>query len=523
MILRHPFAMAACATLAAALPAQLAGTYAIGPSGNFANLAAAITALNSQGVVAPVTFVLLANETGPWTINAFAGQGTANPVVFDGLGTATIAGGQPVLTLNGCANVTFRGLSGSFTNTPNTFVIQPGTADTTFTNCRLLATVATTGQALFTVNGGSGLTIEDCEFGGSYESIYVLAAASNTTLRRNKILGGGFWIMRLAGSDILLENNFITGTSQYGISAGVSGNTASAQNLKIRHNSIYINHPTTSAQFCSLRWYAAAANNTEVVDNIFYDGYGATAALNMWCSGALRPTVMDYNCLWSNVAGYNCVFAGVNLAFSAWQALGFDANSIQADPLYTAPGTTTAADLRLGSGSPCATAGTLLPGTPFDYFWYPRTTPVSIGAHESDGSQASYTVFAAGCAGTAGTPSNSASQPPQLGTSSTITFGNLPNPPLAIAIVGFSNTLSGFGPLPLHLAGFGAPNCYARVSADATSFLLGNAGAASFTLSTPNLPGLIGLTYHTQGLVLDPANNALGVSMSAAATAIVGL
>lgn len=522
MLPTHSLSLAFCTSLAAFLPAQLAGTYSVGPAGSFPNLAAAISALNSQGVAAPVTFLVLANDSGPWTINAFPGQGSANPVVFDGLGTATLSG-QTLLTLNGCSTVAFRGFQGAFTSTPSPFVIQAGTTDTTFVGCNFLAAVATSGQALFAVNGGSGLLIEDCTFGGAYEAIYVTAAASNTTIRRNQIVGGGFWIMRLAGSDILLENNFITGTSQYGISAEVSGNTASGMNLKLRHNSVYINHPTTSSQFCSLRWYAAATNNTEVVDNIFYDGYGATAALNMWCSGALRPTVMDYNCLWSNVAGYNCVFAGSNLQFAAWQALGFDTHSIQADPLYTAPGTTAAADLRLSAGSPCATAGTLLPGTPFDYFWYPRTSPVSIGAHEFDGSQASYSLFGAGCAGTAGVPTNSSSLPPHLGTTATITFANLPNPALAIAIVGLSNTISGFGPLPLHLAGFGAPGCYARVSADATTFLIGAAGAASFQLSTPNLPALIGVTYHTQGLALDPANNALGVSMSDAATAVVGL
>lgn len=514
-------ALATC--LAAALPAQLAGAYAVGPGGTFPNLTAALAALQSQGVVAPVTFVLLANETGPWTLGAFPGQGPSNPVVFDGLGTATISGTQPVLTLSGCANVAFRGLRGTFTNTPNAIVIQAGTTDTRFDHCNLFANVATSGQALMTVSGGSGLTIEDCEFGGGYESIYVMVAASNTTIRRNKILGGGFWIMRLAGSDIVLENNFVTGTSQYGISAGIAGNAASGQNLKIRHNSVFIQHPTTSTQFCSLRWYAAAANNTEVVDNIFYDGYGATGALNMWCSSTLRPTVMDHNCLWSNVAGYNCVYAGSNLQFAAWQALGFDTNSIQADPQYTAPGTSTAADLRLGTGSPCATAGTLLASTPFDYFWAVRTAPVSIGAHESDSGLASYTVFGAGCAGTAGVPTNSSSLPPQLGTTAVLTFGNLPSPPLAIALFGLSNTQSAFGPLPLALAGFGAPNCTARVSPDASTFLVCSAGAASLQVTTPNLPGLLGVTYHTQALVLDPALNALGASMSAAATAIVGL
>ena len=60
-------------------------------------------------------------------------------------------------------------------------------------------------------------------------------------------------------------------------------------------------------------------------------------------------------------------------------------------------------------------------------------------------------------------------------------------------------------------------------SPDATIFLLGASGSASFQVTTPNLPPMIGVTYHTQGLVLDPTLNALGVSMSAAATAVLGL
>ncbi|MBM4063189.1 MAG: right-handed parallel beta-helix repeat-containing protein [Planctomycetes bacterium] len=530
MIHSRALLFAAALGAAASLPAQLAGGYFVGPSGSFPNIAAAIAALTSQGVVAPVTFVVTANDSGPWTIPSFPGQGPANPVVFDGLGTVTI-GGQPALTLNGCASVTFQGFSGTFAATPSAFVVNAGTADCTFRNCSLLGTVATSGQALFSAAGGSGLLIEDCVFGGGYESIYVQVGASGTVIRRNKIQAGGFWIMRLAGPNTLLENNFITGTSNYGISAGVSGTggSATAQNLKIRHNSIYINHPTTGNQYCSLRWYAAAANNTEVVNNIFFDQYpgppsGTSQPFNMWCSSSLRPTLMNYNCLWSNLAGYFPVYASANQTFASWQALGFDVNSIQADPLYVAPGTTTAADLRIGVGSPCATAGTFLISTLFDYFMMPRTPPVSIGAHEQDGSTlASYTIYGLGCTGTPGVPTNVATGLPQLGTTMTITFGNLPAPELAVAIFGFSNVTSGFGPLPLNLATFGAPNCFARASADATTFLLGSAGSASLQMATPNLPGLIGLTYYTQALVIDPPVNTLGVTMSDAAAAVVGL
>lgn len=511
--------------LATALPAQLAGAYLVGPGGNYTNLAAAVADLNLVGVAGPVTFLVSANDTGPWTINAFPGQGAANPVSFEAFGgPITLSGTQPVLTLNGCAAVTFHGFSGTYTNTPNAFLVNAGTADCGFTGCNFLATVGTSGAALFNLAGGTGTRIEDCTFGGSYEALNVGIGATGTLVQRCRITGGGWWIMRLAGPNTTLVNNFITGTSNYGISAGISGNTGSGANLKIHHNSIYIAHPSAGSQYCSLRWYSNAAS-TEVFDNIFYDYYPSvtTSVFNMWCSSSYRPAQMNYNCFFSNQPTYVPFYASANRTFAQWQGLGFDANSLQADPMYTAP-TATPADLTLQPGSLCSATGTLLPTVPLDYFLMPRTPGVSIGAHEQDnGIPAMYVPLGAGCAGSVGVPSNTASAPPRLGTNATITFGNLPAPEMAIAIFGLSNTTSAFGPLPLSLSSFGAPGCSARVSAEATVFLLGSGNAASLVMGTPNDPGLMGFSYFTQALVLDPQANAMGASISDAAQAVVGI
>jgi len=90
-------------------------------------------------------------------------------------------------------------------------------------------------------------------------------------------------------------------------------------------------------------------------------------------------------------------------------------------------------------------------------------------------------------------------------------------------VFGFSNTVSGIGPLPVQLTVFGAPGCSARVSLDATAFLVGSGGSATYTLNTPSNPLFVGMQLHTQGLVLDPGINALGSVTSDAATATVGL
>ena len=251
---RLSFLVCSVLSIAAVAPAQLAGTYTIGPGGSFADMTAAIAALTTSGVVAPVNFLVIANQTGPWTIGPIPGQGPANPVVFNTLGTITLSGTQPVLTLNGCASVTFQGFSGTFTTTSSAVVVAGTTADCTFRNINFSAPSATTGQALFNFSGGSGIRIEDSTFGGSYEALNSGTANTTSTVERCRITGGGFWIMRLAGTNFTLANNFINGTSNYGVSCGVSGTPTSAANLKILHNSFYIVHTTNGSQYCSLRW-----------------------------------------------------------------------------------------------------------------------------------------------------------------------------------------------------------------------------------------------------------------------------
>jgi hypothetical protein len=447
-------------------------------------------------------------------------------VSFESLGGPfTLGGTQPMLTLNGCSSVTFRGFNGTFTTTASAIVITGTTSDCVFTGCNFQAPAITSGStALINVSGGTNCRIEDSTFGGAWEALNAGIASSGLTLQRNNIIGGGWWIMRLAGSNVSVVNNFVYGNSNYGISCGISGQPTSGLNLKVWHNSIYIAHPTSGSQYCSLRWYSNAAG-TEVVNNICFDNYptASTTVFNMWCSGAYRPTLMNYNCLWSNQPGYVPIFAGANQTFASWQALGFDVNSIQADPQYVLPGASPPL-LFLQSTSPCATAGNFLLGVLTDYSQAPRTPPVSIGAHESDGAgAATYGVFGPGCAGTAGVPTNTTTIPPQLGQTMQISFGNLPAPYIVVAVLGLSNTQAQFGPLPFNLGLIGAPGCFARVSLDVTLALVGAGGSATFPFSVPNDPLLTGFTFHTQGVVFDPPLNPFGFSTSAAATGVVGL
>ena len=136
---------------------------------------------------------------------------------------------------------------------------------------------------------------------------------------------------------------------------------------------------------------------------------------------------------------------------------------------------------------------------------------------------AGYWVFGAGCIGTNGVPSNTASAAPQIGTTFAISFGNLPAPELALVLFGFNNTMSGLGPLPLNLSVIGAPGCFVRVSPDITAFQSGAFGSTHYSLIVPNTYGLVGLSIFTQALVLDPPINALGACISDSAVCLIGL
>lgn len=136
----------------------------------------------------------------------------------------------------------------------------------------------------------------------------------------------------------------------------------------------------------------------------------------------------------------------------------------------------------------------------------------------------SINYFGPGCAGSLGVPGlvPVGQSRPKLGTTTSVGITNLPLS-ACFMILGFSNTMSSFGPLPLSLTGFGMPGCTARVSADATSFLGGAGNSATFSLFLPNNPVLSGGRFYLQALSLDPLANGFGATMSDASVALASI
>lgn len=111
---------------------------------------------------------------------------------------------------------------------------------------------------------------------------------------------------------------------------------------------------------------------------------------------------------------------------------------------------------------------------------------------------------------------NPSGEVPMLGSTFVLRLQNaLPNS-LAATFFGYSNTLTSAGAaLPFDLGAAGAPGCFLRVDPLATLGLAIDAGGlAHMALVLPAAPALRGLTLYLQGVVVDPANNALGIAMT---------
>lgn len=143
--------------------------------------------------------------------------------------------------------------------------------------------------------------------------------------------------------------------------------------------------------------------------------------------------------------------------------------------------------------------------------WYEETWELSSTV------TASYVGFGAGCAGSAGVPSNTASALPVLGQTMVVDVANMPAPEVMAMVVG----LSIFAP-SVDLGVIGMPGCPAHVTPDLLALVNGAAGTASYSLAIPSTPSFAGIELHTQAIVFEASINPFGAVVSDAATATLG-
>ncbi len=127
-----------------------------------------------------------------------------------------------------------------------------------------------------------------------------------------------------------------------------------------------------------------------------------------------------------------------------------------------------------------------------------------------------------GCVGTLGQSLATATSQPTIGGTFSVDFTNCPSN-IALIAWGLSRSNAGGASLPLDLTALGYTNCNLRVSTD-IAILAAFSATPTITWSTgiPNDPFLVGVPFYNQALVLDPALNAGGASMSDATSAVVG-
>ncbi len=190
-----------------------------------------------------------------------------------------------------------------------------------------------------------------------------------------------------------VENNMIALGNEVTNGIQINGiNQFLGSGVKIYHNSVYIGGTVTSG---TAKTYAFNRNQTsaaaDVINNIFVNertGDGLHYAMKIssatdYTSGWL---VSDYNVL-KNANASNLMAVGTDdLDFATWKATtGFDANSLNTDPLFVNP-TSTIPNLHLTMGSPAEGAGLEIPSVTYDFDGDIRAnmTPVDIGADAGD-------------------------------------------------------------------------------------------------------------------------------------------
>jgi len=135
-----------------------------------------------------------------------------------------------------------------------------------------------------------------------------------------------------------------------------------------------------------------------------------------------------------------------------------------------------------------------------------------------------YQPYGAGCAGTNGVPQLGWFGMPLAGSSFDIHLDNAMPSSFAMLSFGTSNTNSGSTPLPYSLAPHGAPNCSVLGALLVTVLYPTDAnGHGVVTVSLPNDPSLAGFDIYDQWFCFDATANPLGITVSNAGQATIGV
>ncbi|MCA8952538.1 MAG: hypothetical protein KDE27_23705 [Planctomycetes bacterium] len=131
---------------------------------------------------------------------------------------------------------------------------------------------------------------------------------------------------------------------------------------------------------------------------------------------------------------------------------------------------------------------------------------------------ASFSSYGVGCGGSAGNLSlASTGGAPWIGDPVSIELGNLPNGAVPFLLFGFQRAQINLGP-------FGIPGCTQLLTAAGNILLVASGGVASWNLTLPNDPSLVGVKFQLQGAAFQAGGaNPYGFAASAGLEAMIGV
>lgn len=380
----------------------LNGSYTVGPTGSYTTLAAAIGALQANGVSGPVFMNIQSGTyTGSWTINAIAGTSATNRVTFRSqtLVQSDVILANPALsgtiTFNGCAFVTLESVT--VTSGGNVIQLSANPRDIIVRNCALTSTYAYGVGVSANSTRPDRLLIEGCTINAPYTGVSLISSTfqpiADPVVRNNTITGvNQAGILTRFVTGVTVEGNTVTssGASTATYVNGIDVRDANGV-IVIRRNTVNWGIGTHAIYLDNCLW---PVGSPPVVENNMFlrtggNAAGATVSLlgtdgvhfrhnsvrstvvghavqvqfcdNVVLQGNIMETTAEevlmtqtasfstidrnvYYCTQPNVIRWS-VFTYYNWA--TWQGLGWDANSVFADPLFMS-----ATDLHIQSGSP---------------------------------------------------------------------------------------------------------------------------------------------------------------------------
>src|SRR6056300_281159 len=191
-----------------------AGTYSVGPTGDFATLDSVTSTLNVCGIGGAVTFEF---QSGSFSTSTYMGEingsSSTNTITFKGSTSANdtiIAGTDAAFVLEGAKYMNFEDL---FIYTPNNSGFRlNGSSDITISGNTIMSTTTSTSSAINGILASASATSAFSTTSGEHD----------ITIENNEIIGG-YYRVRFYGSfaapngDIVISGNTMTDQYYYGI------------------------------------------------------------------------------------------------------------------------------------------------------------------------------------------------------------------------------------------------------------------------------------------------------------------